>query len=508
MRGDLKGNPTNRWAAAAAGALVGATSASFALTVNWSAARSAAFDGDIWRGATASAATITALVAASFLGMWWRNQLEAPALWWSLAMAAVGTHLAIDLAAVLVEPGTLPPLIEALQASTVAIAAFFTLRAVLSPSIDLVAAPARGIPAAVGIFALGGILWLIVPSEWVLIAGWAAVAGIALAHGLRSRDSLAGWFAVGVLGVLHQGVVAYDTLPDAVVSVTGGIILELSLMLMLLGVFHHMEKSHVDLGRRLSAANAREHFLKAARADSFDESEERLHEARSALSALDMATRLMPTYSGSFPLRAAIRNEVAVLRRLVIPGPATLRLFRVADALVGAVAVERLHGLAVGVSVSSELHAFGDLPATAEVIQCLLENARVHASGAAISVAAYRSGDEILVSIADEGGGIESGLADRIFERGFTTGAGQGLGLAIASRTMQEQGGRLWLDVEAETGARFMMAIPASSATHDLSDEIDDVRRSPDVDLSSVTDAVNDHSLPSRRVEGDGGIGI
>ena len=506
MRGDPKSS--DRLATTAASALVGATVVSLVMAGMWSAARSTTFDADIWRGAAAGSATITAFMAAGFLGMWWRTQLEAPALWWSLAIAAISTHVAIDLAAVLAEPGSLFPLIDAIKPASIALAILFALRAVLSPPIDLATSVVQDVPVALGVFALGGIVWWIAPSDWLTVAGLAAIAVIALVHGLRRRDNLAGWFAVGVLGVLHHAIVEFGTSPDAIVAVSAGIILELSLVLMLLGVFHHMEKAHVDLERRLRAATAREHLLKEARVERLDKTEQRLHETRSALAALDLATRLIASTSGSLPLRDAIRTEVAVLRRLVVPGSATSRQFLVADALVGAVAVQRLYGLDVQVDVPVGLSAIGDLPATAEVVQCLLENARVHASGGAIQVAAYRLGGEVHVSVSDSGQGIADGLAEQVFERGFTTGSGQGLGLAIASRAMADQGGRLWLDTAADAGARFIIALPIGSATTELSHETDDVARTADADLSGLPSAVGDDPALGLRVEGDSGLGI
>jgi signal transduction histidine kinase len=65
------------------------------------------------------------------------------------------------------------------------------------------------------------------------------------------------------------------------------------------------------------------------------------------------------------------------------------------------------------------------------------------------------------VVIADEGPGIAADAAASLFERfrrvPNASGAGAGLGLAIAKSFMERQGGRLLFDANAARGARFVM---------------------------------------------------
>ncbi len=121
---------------------------------------------------------------------------------------------------------------------------------------------------------------------------------------------------------------------------------------------------------------------------------------------------------------------------------------------------------------------FGDIPMVScdigEVSEVLL-NLVINASHAmqdvyartgrrgTLTVATKRAGEDVLITIADTGGGIPAEVADRIFEPFFTTkasGRGTGQGLSIARRIVQEHGGQLSFDVEAGHGTTFTICLP------------------------------------------------
>jgi signal transduction histidine kinase len=291
---------------------------------------------------------------------------------------------------------------------------------------------------------------------------------VAIAHGLLRRQTLAGWVAVGALAVLHHDLLAIQADPGAVAAIGSGGVRLLGMVAMLLGVYHHMEQGHSDLERRLHAAYASLDVMKRARASRMHEAEEKLHQARSALAAIDLAVQTLPADP---ELRDALTSELSLLRRLVTPASAVPAPFRIADAIVGVVAAERLYGVDVAVSVPPGLNAFGDLSGTAEIMQTLLENARFHAPGAAIEVRAARVGDVVEIAIVDDGPGIDPELD--VFAPGVSGGRGQGLGLTIAARIAQGQGGRLSVDRSVEIGTRFVLTLPAGSG--DRAHQLDDV---------------------------------
>jgi len=105
--------------------------------------------------------------------------------------------------------------------------------------------------------------------------------------------------------------------------------------------------------------------------------------------------------------------------------------------------------------------AHGNATLTRLVFRNLIENAIQYTpAGTTITLSA----DAATVIIADDGPGIAADAALSLFERfrrgPNASGFGAGLGLAIAKRIMERQGGRLLLDANAARGARFVMEFP------------------------------------------------
>lgn len=83
-----------------------------------------------------------------------------------------------------------------------------------------------------------------------------------------------------------------------------------------------------------------------------------------------------------------------------------------------------------------------------------------------IHIAAERQGTEWVLSVTDNGIGVESVFAERIFrvfqrlhERGRYPGSG--IGLAIAKKIVEWHGGRIWVEPGLGKGARFCFTLPA-----------------------------------------------
>lgn len=87
-----------------------------------------------------------------------------------------------------------------------------------------------------------------------------------------------------------------------------------------------------------------------------------------------------------------------------------------------------------------------------------------------VTLRTRRSGDRVVVSVADNGPGIPEELARRIFEPFFTTkpvGEGSGLGLAISHGIIRQHGGHLRLRSTPTTGATFEIDLPIFLGLHD-----------------------------------------
>ncbi|HKH94391.1 MAG TPA: ATP-binding protein [Gemmatimonadaceae bacterium] len=110
-----------------------------------------------------------------------------------------------------------------------------------------------------------------------------------------------------------------------------------------------------------------------------------------------------------------------------------------------------------------------DFVQSLRVLVNLLENAvKYSPSGSTIELTAERVGDEIRLTVADRGVGVRAGEEERIFEpfyrpRGQPDTGGAGLGLSIARRMAEAQGGRVSYAPRDGGGSLFVLSLPAAS---------------------------------------------
>ena len=124
------------------------------------------------------------------------------------------------------------------------------------------------------------------------------------------------------------------------------------------------------------------------------------------------------------------------------------------------------------VAVTHELPTLSvDAASIAEVLYILLDNASKYAPPrSTIRVAASPAdGAQVELSVADEGPGVPAQAREQVFERFFrvpgTTSydprrKGIGLGLSIARRLIEAQGGRIWIDPAAGSGTVVRFTVP------------------------------------------------
>jgi signal transduction histidine kinase len=75
-----------------------------------------------------------------------------------------------------------------------------------------------------------------------------------------------------------------------------------------------------------------------------------------------------------------------------------------------------------------------------------------------------RTKDRAVLTLSDEGPGIDRALRERIFDPYFTTkGTGTGLGLAIAKKIVLQHGGEIQVGERPGGGASFSIVLPLRS---------------------------------------------
>ncbi len=117
----------------------------------------------------------------------------------------------------------------------------------------------------------------------------------------------------------------------------------------------------------------------------------------------------------------------------------------------------------------------GDVRVLAEhdrIVQVLLgftDNALKHSpAGSTVRLRAERDGDGVVLSVTDEGEGIEESDLDRVFERFYRSdaarvrGGGTGLGLAIAKEIVEAHRSAIRVESSPGAGTTFWFELPAA----------------------------------------------
>src|SRR6266508_628574 len=171
---------------------------------------------------------------------------------------------------------------------------------------------------------------------------------------------------------------------------------------------------------------------------------------------------------------ANMRTELEGAQRLGEPAPTAdlladlNRLRRLVDDLLLLARADVYTGAAVPVCAEAgndPLWTEGDPDALARVLMNLVDNGVRHARGA-VRLAAVRDGGSAVVSVSDDGPGIEPADRERVFDR-FTRlddarardGGGAGLGLAIVRELDRRHHGTVRL-TDADPGVRAEVRLP------------------------------------------------
>ncbi|MDR7519211.1 MAG: HAMP domain-containing sensor histidine kinase [Armatimonadota bacterium] len=123
-----------------------------------------------------------------------------------------------------------------------------------------------------------------------------------------------------------------------------------------------------------------------------------------------------------------------------------------------------------------EAHVDGPLPVRADetmlrqILINLLHNAIKYTPSGRITIESAARDGQVLFAVTDTGAGIPPGFEQEIFEPFRRAGQagrrevdGIGLGLAVAKRYVEQQGGRIWFERRVEGGTTFYFTLPAGA---------------------------------------------
>ncbi|MCK4857270.1 MAG: PAS domain-containing protein [candidate division Zixibacteria bacterium] len=145
------------------------------------------------------------------------------------------------------------------------------------------------------------------------------------------------------------------------------------------------------------------------------------------------------------------------------------RLTDILESSVQACREQSIHyNTTITLTCGSDLEANLNPVQLEQAVTNLIDNAIKYSdAGATVSVDASISGDEIIISVQDQGCGIEEKHLPRLFERFYQVdkarsrkAGGTGLGLAIVKHVALAHGGRVSVDSSPGVGSAFRIHIP------------------------------------------------
>jgi len=148
--------------------------------------------------------------------------------------------------------------------------------------------------------------------------------------------------------------------------------------------------------------------------------------------------------------------------------PPSFSHFKISDWIVDTFALVQQQANKNGVTLyslnDSDLYLYGDRSQLQQVLINLLLNAiQASARDSCVEVSVHENEDEILVSVSDEGIGIDPDELDKVFDPFYSSkqvGDGYGLGLSISMGIMEQHDGSLIIKNNNEVGVLVTMVMP------------------------------------------------
>lgn len=209
------------------------------------------------------------------------------------------------------------------------------------------------------------------------------------------------------------------------------------------------------------------------------------HEVRNPLAGMELFCSLLRDDLEGQPLLVEhvdkIERELDYLSRVVSDflnyarrrplAPEKFEVNDLVDSVVGGLKAKSTErNVAISVEVPDGLEATGEREALRGILTNLVQNAiQACSGGGEVVVRAQAEGPNRVLSVIDNGKGIETAQLDQIFDPFFTTREkGTGLGLALARKTVQEHRGEIEVLSEVNKGTTFTITLPFDDVSKQL----------------------------------------
>jgi signal transduction histidine kinase len=124
--------------------------------------------------------------------------------------------------------------------------------------------------------------------------------------------------------------------------------------------------------------------------------------------------------------------------------------------------------ISLDLNISQSIEVFADRNMLNTILRNLITNALKYTNkGGVIKIRAYSQDNNIIVSVIDNGVGIEPAIMDNLFnirQKVSTVGTeretGTGLGLLLCKEFIEKHGGEIWVDSELGKGSEFKFTLP------------------------------------------------
>jgi two-component system nitrogen regulation sensor histidine kinase NtrY len=120
---------------------------------------------------------------------------------------------------------------------------------------------------------------------------------------------------------------------------------------------------------------------------------------------------------------------------------------------------------------SDNIYILGDEQLLTRVFSNIVLNAQQSVSEGKhvkIEIATKIDNGFCMISISDNGNGIDEDLIEKVFLPHFSTKkSGSGIGLAIAKQGIERSGGEIWFESKVGSGTTFYIKLPLYASTID-----------------------------------------